>query len=181
MHEKIFRDKHCLLRNSCGYCYHLQDDNDLQSIAYTMSSREFHEKLITWFVLCLHVNFTRCYSSDWNKHRYLMPEGITARLSLYSKFTGTWSPHMHHITVSSPSCLGTRPGKRHDKIQKLEYNIIFVHDLWKSLLIPAMIIPATLIINMGTFTTLHIFFVVIEFVIQFINAFMQLFCHPCHP
>ena len=43
-----------------------------------------------------------------------------------------------------------------------------------------MIIPATLIINMGDFTTPHTFFVVaiIELVIQFSNAFMQLFCHP---
>ena len=44
-----------------------------------------------------------------------------------------------------------------------------------------MIIPATLIINVGDFATPHIFFVVIELVIQFSNAFMQLFCHPCHP
>ena len=45
-----------------------------------------------------------------------------------------------------------------------------------------MIIPATLIINMGDFTTPYtFFFAVIELVIQFSNAFMQLFCHPCHP
>ena len=44
-----------------------------------------------------------------------------------------------------------------------------------------MIIPATLIINMGDFTTPHTFFAIIELVIQFSNAFMQLFCHPCHP
>ena len=46
-----------------------------------------------------------------------------------------------------------------------------------------MIIPATLIINMGDFTTPHtfFFFAIIELVIQFSNAFMQLFCHPCHP
>ena len=68
------------------------------------------------------------------------------------------------------------------KSKKLEYDIIFVHDLWKSLLIPVMIIPATLIINMGDFTTPYtFFFAVIELVIQFSNAFMQLFCHPCHP
>ena len=42
-----------------------------------------------------------------------------------------------------------------------------------------MIIPATLIINMGDFTTPHtFFFAIIELVIQFSNAFMQLFCHP---
>ena len=39
-----------------------------------------------------------------------------------------------------------------------------------------MIIPATLIINMGDFTTPHtFFFAIIELVIQFSNAFMQLF------
>ena len=55
---------------------------------------------------------------------------------------------MHHTAVSSPSCLGTRPGeKTRQNPKKLEYDIIFVHDLWKSLLIPAMIVPATLIIK----------------------------------
>ena len=44
-----------------------------------------------------------------------------------------------------------------------------------------MIIPATLIINMGDFTTPHTFFAIIELVIQFSNAFMQLFCHPVIP
>ena len=44
-----------------------------------------------------------------------------------------------------------------------------------------MIIPATLIINMGDFTipqTLTPFFAIIELVIQFSNAFMQLFLSP---
>ena len=36
-----------------------------------------------------------------------------------------------------------------------------------------MKIPATLIINMGDFTTPHTFFAIIELVIQFSNAFMQ--------
>ena len=44
-----------------------------------------------------------------------------------------------------------------------------------------MIIPATLIINMGDFSTPHTFFVVIELVIQFSNAFMQLFVTPVIP
>ena len=45
-----------------------------------------------------------------------------------------------------------------------------------------MIIPATLIINMGDFTTPHtFFFVIIELVIQLSNAFMQPFCHPVIP
>ena len=44
-----------------------------------------------------------------------------------------------------------------------------------------MIIPATLIINMGDFTTPHTFFAVIELVIQFSNAFMQLFVTPVIP
>ena len=73
-------------------------------------------------------------------------------------------------------------GKDTTKSKKLEYNIIFVHDLWKSLLIQAMIAAATLLINMGDFPTLVPFIAVIELVIQLSNdAFMQLYCHPCHP
>ena len=44
-----------------------------------------------------------------------------------------------------------------------------------------MIIPATLIINMGDFTTPHTFFAIIELVVQFGNAFMQLFVTPVIP
>ena len=44
-----------------------------------------------------------------------------------------------------------------------------------------MIIPATLIINMGDFTTPHTFFAVIELVMQFSNAFVQLFVTPVIP
>ena len=53
-------------------------------------------------------------------------------------------------------------GKDTTKSKKLEYNIIFVHDLRKSLLIPAMIIPATIIINMGDFTTPHTFLLLLN-------------------
>ena len=45
-----------------------------------------------------------------------------------------------------------------------------------------MIMPATLIINMGDFPTLAPFIAVIELVIQFSNdAYMQLYCHPLQP
>ena len=44
-----------------------------------------------------------------------------------------------------------------------------------------MIIPATLIINMGDFTTPTPLFAVIELVTQFSNAFMQLFVTPVIP
>ena len=44
-----------------------------------------------------------------------------------------------------------------------------------------MMIPATLIINMGDYTTLTPFIAVIELVIPFSNAFLQLYCHSCRP
>ena len=48
---------------------------------------------------------------------------------VHLRSTGTWSPHMHHTAVSSPSCVGTRPGeKTQQNKKKLEYIIIFVHD-----------------------------------------------------
>ena len=65
---------------------------------------------------------------------------------------------MHDTAVSSASCLGTSPGgETRQKPKKLEYDIIFVHALWKSWLIQAMI-PANLIIIMGDFTTRHTFY-----------------------
>ena len=81
---------------------------------------------------------------------------MPVHLRAVCKFTGTWSPHMHHTAVSSPSCLGTRRGEMTRQNPKsLSIILFFVHDLWKYLLILAMIIPATLIINMGDFTIPH--------------------------
>ena len=83
---------------------------------------------------------------------------MPVHLRAVCKFTGTWSPHMHHTAVSLPSCLGTRRGEETRQNPKsLSTILFFVHDLWKSLLIQAMIIPASLIINMGDFTTPHTF------------------------
>ena len=66
---------------------------------------------------------------------------------------------MHDTAVSSASCLGTSPGgETRQNFKKLEYDIIFVHGLWKSWLIQAMMIPANLMINMGDFTTRHTFY-----------------------
>ena len=53
--------------------------------------------------------------------------------------------------------------------------------LRKSLLVQAMMKLATLIINMGDLLPLTPFIAVIELVIEFSNAFMQLYCHSCYP
>ena len=73
-------------------------------------------------------------------------------LYFYGNLVPTHAPHCCFI-IQLPRYQAR--GKDKTKSKKLEYNIIFVHDFWKSLLIPAMIIPATLIINMGDFTTPH--------------------------
>ena len=99
------------------------------------------------------------------KQRYLMPEGINARVSGYYicwhsitivcyTFVSTHAPQCCFITQLSGY---QSRGKDRTKSKKLDDNIIFVHDLWKSLLIHAMMIPATLIINMGDFTTTRTF------------------------
>ena len=105
---------------------------------------------------------------------------MPVHLRVVCKFNlvSTHAPHCCFVTQLSRY---QARGKDVTKSKKLEYNIIFVHDLWKSLLIPAMKMPATIIINMGDFTTPHTFFAVIELVIQFSNALMQLFVTPVIP
>ena len=51
------------------------------------------------------------------------------------KFTGTWSPHMRHTIVSTPSYLGTsQKGKSHDMVKK-NLGILFFYNLLQYLLI----------------------------------------------
>ena len=99
-----------------------------------------------------------CYPQNWHAAR---------------KFTDTWSPHMRHTIVSTPSYLGTSQITRHDPKTWAAYFFIIYHNMYWFQVI--MIPTAINIKKAGFYCDSHVL------LLLFYNALMKLCCDLCHP